>query len=424
MRLTSGQQLALDSIRGLQKTHPNGGGVGCVSGYAGTGKTSLIKVLADELDDDLLVCCPTGKACVRVREAAEAKSKTIHSWLYEVTEDEKTGALNWGLKQIAKMERPRCGFLLVDEASMVTHSVFCDLYGRCRDLGLNLVLVGDGFQLPPVETDLKRAGFSVFSPDMPASFKVQLTEIHRQALDSPIIRASMALRQGQFAGEALSDLPLVLESKLQEEARLTFESEGVVIVHRNVTRHALNNGIRADMGKGAAQLEKGEPLLVTQNNYQLETFNGETVTSLTTPTPINASPVAVHDAHTTSSAYVNFLQVQVDTPLKGRQVACVADREVFGTLGTVGAFAVKRAAQRLLLDQYGHTDDGEVAGPPYLQANVGYVLTCHKSQGSSWRHGIVVIEPSLRLGTNDGRRWAYTALTRFEKEARICWLSR
>ena len=421
MQLTSGQQQALDSIQALQKPHPNGGGVGCVSGFAGTGKTSLIKVLVDEHEEDVLVCCPTGKACVRAREAAGARTKTIHSWLYEVDEDEKTGALYWGLKKIDKMERPRCGFLLVDEASMVTFSVFSDLYARCRDLGLNLILVGDGFQLPPVETDPKLSGFSVFSPEMPAAFKVQLTEIHRQALDSPIIRASMAIRQGQFAGEALSDLPLVLESRLQEEARTAWETEGVTIVHRNITRHQLNNGIRSDMGKGSEQLDKGEPLLVVQNNYPLETFNGETVTNLNQPSPINTEPLAVHDAHTTSSIFVNVIQVQVDTPLKGRQMACVADREVFGTLGTVGAYVVKRAARRLLLDEYGHTDDGDVGGPPFMQANLGYILTCHKSQGSQWSHGIVVIEPSLRLGTNDGRRWAYTALTRMCKQVKICW---
>jgi exodeoxyribonuclease-5 len=422
MKLTDGQQNALDQIRGLQKTSPQGGAIGVVSGAAGTGKTTLIRELVNDEEDGLLVCCPTGKASVRVREASGAKSKTIHSWLYEAKEDPENGTLKWGLREPGKIERPRCGYLVIDEASMVTFGVFRDLFRRARDLELNLILIGDGHQLPPVEMDPQLHDFSVFSPDLPAAFRVNLTEIHRQALDSPIIRASMGVRLGQFPGQALAELPIVLESALTRTAAEAYAAEGATICHRNVTRHQLNSAIREYGGRTPDVLDKGEPLLVAANNYLLEVFNGEVVTVLTTPAPINTEPVGVRDANANASCFVNYLEVQVDTPLKGRQVALVADREVFGTLGSVAPFAARKAARRLCEAEFGHNDDGTPAGPPYLQAHLGYVLTTHKAQGSEWTHGVVVIEPTIKLGSADGRRWAYTALTRFKKEVKLCWM--
>ena len=56
--------------------------------------------------------------------------------------------------------------------------------------------------------------------------------------------------------------------------------------------------------------------------------------------------------------------------------------------------------------------------PPFLHANWGYVYTTHKSQGSQWPSAMVVIEPSVRVRTTEGRRWLYTALTRAEKECK------
>jgi exodeoxyribonuclease V len=424
VNLTANQQLAIDSVHELQRNYPDGGKVGVISGYAGTGKSTLIGVLVDEFDDATLVCAPTGKATVRVREIASIPhgcTKTIHSWLYEVKEDPVTGVLEWGLKRATDMIRPECGFLVVDEASMVTAGMFKDMYRRCKELNINLILVGDSFQLPPVEMKPELADFSVFHPKLPAAFRVNLTEIHRQALDSPIIRASMGVRTGQLPGEALADLPLVLPDNLANEATEVFKTEGVAVCHRNLTRHLLNSGVRTRLGHPSDQLVQGEPLLVIQNNYPLEIFNGETAEILSRPAPINDGPVAVRDAQTNNSIYVNYLGVEVDTPLKGRQSACVADREVFGRLEGVGPYCVKREAKRLLGATFGFTPDGACLGPSYLQANLGYVLTAHKAQGSEWTHGIVVMEPSIKLGTTEGRRWTYTALTRFKKQVRICW---
>lgn len=423
MNLTSGQEAALQSIRDLHRTHPEGGGIGVISGYAGTGKTTLIGVLQEEHEDDLLVVTPTGKAAVRVREAAGARAMTIHRWMYGVIEDEKTGQISWKLRDLAAIEMPRCGFLLVDEASMMGYEVFRDVYRYCVKLGLNLVLIGDGFQLPPVERDLQRQDFSVFSPELPAHFKVQLTEILRQALDSPIIRVSQEIREGRWAEEALGQLTAVHPNDLQAEMVRIWENGGATICHRNATRHVLNAGVR-DALKLDSGLAAEEPLLVTQNNYGLEIYNGEVVTVDRLLGPINTEPVAVRDRFQGTSCFANYLEIEVQSPVLGVRRALVADREVFGTLGDVGPAAARHAGRYLLECKELSDPDfwrDRTMLPQYLHANLGYTLTCHKSQGSEFPEVLVVLEDSIRLGTPEGRRWAYTAVTRAKKNLRVCW---
>lgn len=418
--LTQGQEVALQGVRQLGVDFPEGGGIAVIAGYAGTGKSTLIRILAEEYDNRILVVTPTGKAAVRVREIAECPARTIHSWLYEVSEDEETGELKFQRKPKADLELPAAGFVVVDEASMVTFGVFVDILWACQSLGLNLVLVGDEFQLPPVEMNAAKRDFSVFAADFPANFRTKLTEIHRQALDSPIIRASMGVRTGRWANEAVSELPTVTDSQLLERAAFFFNEEGATIVHRNATRVAVNTGIRAHLGLPTSQIVTNEPLLVTQNTHAIEVYNGEIVNVLGLPAPINVEPIAVRDRTNDKSKYMNYLKTEITTPVRGRQEVLIADAEVFGDTGGVGSYAIKRNATFLKQKLYGQLD-GIPQGPPFLPANFGYALTCHKSQGSEFPSGIVIVEDSLRLNTADGRRWLYTALTRFKKHLEICW---
>ena len=413
MILSEDQEKALISVRLLQREFPDGGGVGVISGYAGTGKTTLLGVLAEQ-DEGMLVVTPTGKAAVRAREAG-VRAKTIHSWAYEVVEDEETGKLSWGFK--ADVEKPGTGYLVVDEASMVGVQTFKDLYTLCKRLNLNLILVGDGFQLPPVETDPLKKNFSVFSADFPANFKVTLNTIHRQALDSPIIRASMEIRKGRWVQEALEVFDFIPDDDLTESALSVWESGGATICHRNATRHEINRNIRKNLGYPAEGLMEGEPILVIKNNYKTELYNGEVVDVRSVPTPINTAPHAVRDRYTNCSTYVNFLSFSVISPAAGEGKVYVADREVFGTLDQVGPHVVRREGRSLVNKIWRKKEDR----PDFLHANLGYCLTCHKSQGSEFPEVLVVIEDSLRLNSTDGRRWLYTAITRAKKKVSLCW---
>jgi exodeoxyribonuclease-5 len=411
---TPGQAAVLKAVQNLQKSHPNGGGVVQVVGYAGTGKSWSLQLLDQEFDG-IKVLTPTGKAALRCREL-ELNAQTIHSFLYRPEEDQQTGEVKFILKMAEDVVDVNGGFLVVDEASMVTQSVYLDLYRFCRNVNLNLVLVGDGFQLAPVEKDKDKQGFCCLDMDIPHQYRVELTEIVRQAMDNPIIRISMAVRTQKFPDEALAQLPIVRVKDLEAEAAATWSNGGVVICHRNITRHNLNSSVRKLLGRPKTQLVAGEPLMITQNNRVLDLYNGEVANVLTKPEVLNRGPLAVLDRYSNASAYVDFLALDLQGSYKR---VVVADREVFGTLGAVGGSALRYASRKLLDTRWERDDQGR---PEFVQANLGYAITCHKSQGSEWNDVLVCIEPSIRLYEEEGRRWTYTALTRAKNRVRICWM--
>ena len=415
MNLNPGQETALQTIRDLQKNHPEGGRVLVISGAAGTGKSTLIARLAEEIGPEFMCLAPTGKAALRVRNISGGNAKTIHSWMFSPKEDPQTGEVSFVLKDFETVELPEYGFVTVDEASMLGLDVFRELFGYCRSMGLNLVLVGDGHQLPPV--DRRGVAFSVFAPEFPAHHRVELTEIHRQALESPLIRICTRLRDAQWVDEVLADLPsLTYAEGVREAQRLWEEGDGVTICHRNATRLQLNADIRKAIGHPKDVLVADEPLLVTQNNYMLEVYNGEVI-PFRSPEKF-VSGLAASDPKTQGSVLTDIWRHKVTG---GAVDALVASREVLGTLGTVAPFFVRCAVQREVRRAYPELTKFKC--PAYLNANLGYSLTAHKSQGSEWEQGLVVVEPSLNLGTTDGRRWAYTAVSRFKVGVKLVWMS-
>ena len=410
--LNSGQTEAMEMIKLFREQDVER--VARVTGYAGTGKTTLIKeISAAGKTPDVLT--PTGKAALRVGEATGVFAMTIHRFLYEPTEDPKTGKPIFKLKEtwddimvdmIGKL-------VVVDEASMVDKQVWNDLLTISKRVGFHILLMGDLFQLPPVYKDNDGRGFSTLTLDTP--FSVNLTEVHRQAQESPIIRASMMLRSGAPEYEAMETLEAMGANKLVPEIIEARARGGVSICFTNKRRHALNASVRKELGYTNG-LEAKEPILVTQNNYQLNVWNGEVLEFQGWDRPPQEDLVeAVVDRYTGNSMNVHFGVGRLDG-----QYAVIADESVTGKVEAagVGAWAVRKAARRWYKDTY-RTEHSI----PYLDCNYGYALTCHKAQGSEWPEVIVVMEDALSaLRGIEKKRWLYTAITRAKDRVRYCYL--
>ena len=413
---TAGQAEALKIIKEMPEKHPNGGGVAVISGYAGTGKTTLLQVLAKE-DPLFFVLTPTGKAAVRVKEAAGCEAMTIHRWQYNPTKDDKTGEYKFTMRQPSELRLPSRRTLIIDEASMVSKQVWEHLYWFCQALGLNIVLIGDGFQLPPVEMDPTKKAFSVFAEDFQAQYRVHLTEVLRQALESPIIRISTLIRTETDITGPITQLDIVMEKRLEQALIETFNERGVILCHRNATRHATNARIRQLRGLPEGNLMANEPVLVTRNNYQLNVFNGEvfTIDGLYT----THGPVPVVDRYKNKSMFMAFREATFNG-IPDRAV--ISPEEIFGKSADMDSDTISKASRFLVKDAYRRDFGDAEAAPHHLHANLGYALTCHKSQGSEWPSAVVMMESSVRIGTQEGRRWLYTALTRAREKVRVCWL--
>lgn len=411
---TKGQEQALQAIRALPKTHPTGGAVLVVSGYAGTGKTTLLKVIAQE-QPGTFVITPTGKAAVRVMQAAGCDALTIHRWQYIPRADEKTGKVIFDLRQPEELRQPVNKTIFVDEASMLTKSLFENLHSFATMQGFNIVLIGDGFQLPPVDSEPEGRGFSVFSPDFKADVRINLTEVLRQALESPILRVCTMLRMpGANLLAAAYELDFVSDADRPERTLETLKKGGVVLCHTNLKRHYINRTVRTKLGCPEGDIAVGEPLLVMKNNYSHQVFNGETFPILS----INHAytPVAVLDRFKNKAMNLKFVDIRFqgsESPID----ACISIEEMLGVvdidINAINGASKKARKDKVFEDTGRMLDDKSVDG--HLHASLGYALTVHKAQGSEWDHGVVIVESSVQPSSTEGRRWLYTALTRMKK---------
>jgi ATP-dependent exoDNAse (exonuclease V) alpha subunit len=408
MTLTNGQYRASEATRAAQ-ARP-GRQLLAVVGYAGTGKTTLIRTLADSLGTPL-VCAPTGKAALRVQEATGLDACTIHRWLYTPGID-KYGHLSFIARPMDELWIPSSKLVIIDEASMVQLTAWTDLWKAAEYHQLKVIAIGDGFQLSPVK-EKDATNFSLLNPYHIKSMGgevIELTEIVRQAMDSPVIRASMKLRQGsESATAALRELPQIEPKDLLDISLETRKSGGVIICHTNVTRHKINAAMRQLYGGETAQ--PGEPLLVLQNNYDVELYNGEQVEFEDWWVDQPGSSTHIVDKWSGEVADVDYRAARVN----GYDVLLCC-QELEGALKKIGTMAIAKGAEN-----YARANDLYKDGAlmPHLHANFGYCYTAHKSQGSEWPFALIMVEPTIKLQTEDGRRWAYTAITRAKEMAAI-----
>jgi len=405
LTLSTGQQQALDMIGVFLKDADQR--IAIMTGYAGTGKSTLIKVIATTYGTPE-VLTPTGKAALRVHEVTGLPAGTIHRAFYKAEVDPRTGAPIFILKDVWELSFLQDRLVLIDESSMVSKDVWIDLNAMSKTLGFKILLVGDRFQLPPVTKSKEDEGFN--SLNTPTPYSINLTEVHRQALDSPIIRASMLLRSNKPEFEAMGLLDAIGESQLTESL-LDFSANGAVVCHTNARRHDLNNKVRTAKKYEHGTLQSGEPLLVLQNNYSLDCYNGEVLDFHGWDTPPELLQT-VTDRYTTSSIQMKFGVGHVDGSFGGNSLVMLSPDEICGrTIGSnVGLWAFRRAAKKAFerIARYGDDE-----APPYVHANYGYALTVHKSQGSEFEKVLVVIEDSLSsMKGIERKRFLYTAVTR------------
>jgi exodeoxyribonuclease-5 len=432
VNLTKGQTAGLEMARKLKgfNSKPR---INVLAGYAGTGKTTLLRIIAEELGYPIVVA-PTGKAALRVREATGIKATTLHSWMYKASENEQTGEVTYEMKPREQIDPGVAGILVIDEASMVGRELWEDIYETCQIMRMNILIVGDPFQLPPVTKKKDDEGqsheFNLLSEHFVAHDRVLLTEVVRQALENPIIRASMAVREGDPA-TAIFQLPRIKAADLVEKAAQVVRYGGAVICHSNDTRNKLNVALRRALNRPDNRLVSGEPLLILQNNYRLMRFNGE-ITVFKEWLDPPAGEHKIKDWIRKQEATGRFGVAQFETTefdSMGRGVLC--EDQVFGRLDNISGPPLVKMA-RILYG--GNAPDMSVAeamalnpdaremalGYPFIHANLGYAMTCHKAQGSEYNSVVVALEPSVPLYNSEGKRWTYTALTRARENVFVC----
>src|SRR5437899_8583553 len=220
---TPHQDSALKTVADWLKAKPGKNGTPPIFrlfGYAGTGKTTLARHIANGVDGEVKFAAFTGKAALVMRNKGCDNASTIHSLIYRARESgvEQPSFELWDDAPASKAK-----LIVIDECSMVDAELGRDL----MSFDCPLLVLGDPAQLPPIQ------GGGFFTDAEPDAM---LTEVHRQAQDDPIVRLSMAIRAGNPLAQGRYGASEVVRRDALDNARVFGADK--IIVDRNATRSA------------------------------------------------------------------------------------------------------------------------------------------------------------------------------------------
>jgi exodeoxyribonuclease-5 len=378
-------------------------------GYAGTGKSESVRYVTAELgldDRDVLYGTFTGKAALVLRKKG-LPCRTIHSLIYRVYEAnereitelrkqiedlEAETAGGEGLQASAEIQtlrmklrelrQPRftlneeselrdTKLVVLDEVSMVGAEMADDLLS----FGKPTLVIGDPGQLPPVKD--KAGAFTQQDPD------VMLTEIHRQAAESAVIRLATMARQGEFIPYGQHD-SFVWKMPQRDVSAAQLLNGGQVICGYNTTRRNLNNAMRQAAGFNGGPLPTGpgEKIICLKNDNAAGLLNGM------------------------------FLQLDDISPAGDDRFRAAITSEDGDFLGTMMVYA-GHFLDHEKLDK-GRDDRDWRIKKRLVEATFGWSITGHKAQGSQWPN-VIILDDKWGATRADRNRWLYTAITRAEE---------
>ena len=400
-----------------------------LSGPAGSGKSTVIKRLLATLGltNSHTLLAPTGKAAAVLIDKGNFNACTIHSKIYltldnlDETREElsklmvtasnegrsddmeeyriqifeldkaakdagKTNELSFTINPASDITTSE--LVVVDESSMVDGKVMGDLLS----FGVPVLFVGDEHQLPPINSREDSVFYDkqghVITPDF------SLTEVHRQAADSPIIKLATALRETGVFTFVGSD---VVERNGRKEGvtRRLFSSvetlpalwlnANQIICAKNDTRHRINAMIRYFRYGDVAFThvpQVGDKLIITANNKDFGVVNGD-----------QGEIVKIYNYNE-----LGQFKLQCDIELQNGRTFCSVTLCVAGMTnpGDKNLLASLPSTYRKTM----------------IMVDYGYAITGHKAQGSQYPRGIVIND--VFGNAVERRRWMYTAITRFE----------
>jgi exodeoxyribonuclease-5 len=414
-----------------------------LTGYAGTGKTSLVGALVKTLDSlkfKTVLLAPTGRAAKVFSHYAHHPAYTIHRKIYRQQRfsPDMRGFLSGN-------NTHRDTLFIVDEASMIANTPNdSGIYGSGQLLddlieyvyggeNCRLLLLGDTAQLPPVGQPFSPA----LSPEVLRSLGMnvisyELNQVARQGTDSGILFNATQLRhtmtqcddsimpppQLRFSG--FPDVVNLSGEFLIETLSDSFDSVGlddtIVITRSNKRAGIFNQGIRNQILYREEELTAGDMLLVAKNNY----YWGKEYKEV--DFIANGDIARVVRVRKNYEMYgFRFADVQLQFP--DLEVELEA-RILLDTLHSDAPALSREQNEQLytaILADYAHiTTQRErmqrLKVDPWfnaLQVKYAYGVTCHKAQGGQWRHAYIdmgYIDPTAL--TLDFYRWLYTAITR------------
>ena len=357
----------------------------CIGGYAGSGKSTLVKYIVAALDiDECDVCYVafTGKASLVLKEKGCPNAMTAHRLLYK-SFPRRDGTF----AHVPKYPLDRdYKLIIVDEISMLPKVIWDLLLSH----HIHVIALGDPGQLPPI-------GESNGVLDHPHVF---LDEIMRQAQESEIIRLTMQIRDKQplvpFKGKEVQ----ILTKNEVVSGLYTWADQ--IIAGKNDTRRYINNLMRQYLYETSDPMPiEGDKMICLRNDWD---------------NPSAADDVLVNGL----IGSVHNIKELKGLPFIDKAIQADFLPDIYTMLDVEQApvdllFRGLRIDQKLITTGEPSINSANFRRVPKnikpKEFDYGYCITCWKAQGSEYDK-VLLFEEDFPYNKEDHIKYLYTGATR------------
>lgn len=468
--LTSGQSSLIDE---LEKFLSDQTPCFLLKGYAGTGKTFLMKGLTDFLlksKRNFVIAAPTGRAAKVISQKTKHKACTIHKTIYSSkelkefkTKDEDGTETFKFYFEVRISEDPTNTVYIIDEASMISNVYSESEFFRFgsgfllkdliryinfdnNDHSKKIIFIGDNAQLPPVNMN--------FSPALDGRYlqencglvsnEFELTEVVRQKANSGILHNATKIRQSLKENifnklDIETDFKDINKTKYEEllpkylqACNNTIDEETIIIAYSNSAVKGYNDFVRNHFFPNQKTITVGDKVILLSNNYnypQMELLNGDigfvvevsqTTESRTIPLKRKNSKDVVEEINVPLT-FRNVTITFTDENFKKHDIECkIIENLLYSHHRDLSSDELKA----LYIDFKIRNKNLKGGTQPFkdalrsdkyfnaLRIKFGYAITCHKAQGGEWENTFLNCKTSMGYFNSSYFRWLYTGITR------------
>ena len=468
--LTSGQNGLLDE---LDKFLSDKSTCFLLKGYAGTGKTFMMKGLTDFLTEtkrSFRIAAPTGRAAKVISQKTKHKAYTIHKTIYSSKDLKEFKTKNEDGTETFKFyyelkhnEDPNNTIYIIDEASMLSNVysegeffrfgsgfLLIDLINYINfdnnDHNKKVIFIGDNAQLPPVNMN--------FSPALDGKYlqencnlissEFELTEVVRQKAESGILHNATKLRQSLKANifnqldieTSFNDINNTkhedLLSKYLEACNNSIDEETIIVAYSNYSVKEYNDFVRNHFFPNQNTITVRDKIILVSNNYnypQMELLNGD-FGIVQEVSPINESrtiklkrknrrneTIEINVPLTFRNVTITF----TDEEFKKHDIQCkIIENLLYSRHRDLSSdelkalyidFKIRNEKLKSGTKEFKDAIRSDVYFNA-LRIKFGYAVTCHKAQGGEWANTFLNCKTSMGYFNSSYFRWLYTGITR------------
>lgn len=387
MILTAKQE---EGLKTAVQRYKNGEKYTVISGYAGTGKSTLVRFIIEALnvpEEDVCFATFTGKAAQVLLKKGNKNVRTLHKLLYKSFPKPDGTFVRIPVDEIPYR------IVVVDEVSMAPKT----LMSLLANYDVHIICLGDPFQLPPI--DKKEDNHLLDNPH------VFLDEIMRQAQESEIIRLTMDIRAGKPISPMYGDEVIIVKKDELNTGMLEWADQ--VLCATNATRVSLNTQMRQLAGMGNMKPQDGDKLICLMNYWDIFSDNEDPLINGTIGWIKNSFTTYVQLPYWADNKQIPVLMCDFLTDGGSVFTGVDIDRNMIIT----GESSMDwKTSYRL-------AKNPKTKHLIPMEFTYGYAITCHKAQGSEWEK-VLVVEENFPY-KEEHARWLYTAATRASEKLLI-----